>query len=49
MTTNYVVVTGRSSLTQLDPVPILTKNARCMLYDKNPELKIILSPKPKVM
>ena len=47
MTTNYVVMTGRSSLTQLDPVPILTKNARRMLYNKHPKLKILEVPNQK--
>jgi len=46
MTANYVVMTG-SSLTQLDPVPILTKNARRMLYNKHPKLKILEVPNQK--
>jgi hypothetical protein len=40
-------MTGRSSLTQLDPVPILIKNARSMLYNKDPKLKILEVPNQK--
>lgn len=47
MTINYVVMTGRSSFKQMDPVPIPTKNTRRMLYNKHPKLKTLEVPNQK--